>query len=150
MDIFDIFSLWREIGHLAAFTGLGLAGLAGCAAALWWGAEFPLIRHAAVLAIGAIVGGYVLGIYCYSTGRADCQAEREAEKKAAAAAVIKRDDSAAQITAATFDPIAAILAKDETGRQLQVDKNAKAFSAGNCRIGPDALRLRGDVKSKSR
>lgn len=149
ISLSEIYAAWRGVAHVAEWTGLSVAGLVGCGAALYFAWQVSFVRHAAIAMIALIIAGYggvMAGNHVgRSDARAECEAQKRADKERMDKAASARDSSIATITAKTFDPINDLLAKQDAARQIEIT-NAKP--TGDCRIGASALRMRQPAQPK--
>lgn len=169
MDIFSLsqlFALWREVAHIGVLTGLSLTALAGCAVALYLGWKIAIVRHLAILVIGAVVAGYGMGLYMHQVGRNEVLAQW-ADAKVAAALERKRLDAAIEMKIrgeylaenATLARLAgdrqqqiADLERERDAHKNRADGYEHAMvnmaSGNTCELSPDAFRLRNRPKRK--
>lgn len=140
--MFELLEGYRHVAHLAEWSGMSLGALAACGAGIYFGLSNPkLLRLAIPAAIGVACayGGLMHGA---KVTRADDQAEWAAERKAAAAARVTFDASTKTAIAATYDPIAALLQRNDAARQTQVNHDWNSKTARICPLGDAPLRLR--------
>lgn len=142
--MFDLFDAWREIAHIAEFTGLSVGLLAGLAALAWFD---PLIRGLAVRLAIVVAIGYTALMFGIHLGSTDKQAQWDQADKEAAAARVTRDKAVDMALDAKYQPQILALTKQSADLQRQVDayeNNALAHKLGDasCQLGAAALRLR--------
>ena len=136
-----ILQAWREIAHIAEWTGLSI----GTLVALGFLAYLdPDLRKLAIR--GALLAGaaYCLGIFAYHVGSADKQAEWNAANVQAAQNARSRDAAADKATEAVYGPI--IAARDQMIAELNSkvrDYETKlSHGSDKCPLGTEPLRLR--------
>jgi hypothetical protein len=125
-DIGTALSAWREVGHLAEYTGLSIGMLAGCVALFLY---VPVVRKLAVIgAIAAVALGLGL-VHGESIGHRDGKAEVQAQWDDARAAAIKadeeRDAMAEQNLEAKYGPEQAALGKRLADSEARADEYAR-------------------------
>lgn len=143
--MFELFHAWREVGHLAEYTGLSAGVLAGCAAIFFYVPGVRLFAAAGAIATVGLGLGLVHG---ESVGHRDGAAEVQSQWDEARAAAIKageeRDVMAEQSLEAKYQPRLAELAKAAADSKARADeyehKLAKGAPRGPaCELG-DAAR----------
>lgn len=144
--MFEALSAWREVGHLAEYTGLSVGALAGCAALFLY---VPGVRlFVAAAAIAVVAGGLGL-VHGESVGHRDGTAEVQAQWDEARAQAIKAGEERDQLTEQNleqkYQPQLAELAKaaadskaraDDYERKITTGKGNKAVAA--CELGDAA------------
>lgn len=150
--MFEIFESWRSVLHLAEWTGLSLSALAGCAAALYFGWQIPLVRRLVLLAAFGTVMLWAGLIHGGSVERRDVMAEWNDAKVKAARQAKARDAEIEMAVHQTYLPEIADLHRQAADRQHQVEDYERKMLAmangGSCRLGPDAFRLRSQPGKK--
>lgn len=134
--MFEVLARLHELKAFAEATGLGLGGLALCAAVIVWVPVFRQIAIAAAITVGC---SYASSVYFAHVEGAAVRADWAAADARAKAAAAARDVTIDKILAGEFS------ADDNNQVDADAAKILAALSAaagGACRLGSDALRLR--------
>ena len=133
------FQAWREIAHIAAFTGLSVGVLVGLGFLAYLD---PTLRKAAIRLAILVLLGYVILMYGMHLGSADKQAEWTAANIQAAKDAKARDSDADKAAEHKYGPL--IAARDSMIASLKdkVDQYEKGNTGKRCPLGSRALFLR--------
>ena len=140
---------FRELWHLAAYTGLSLGAIALLVLVAIY---VPFFRVLAIALALAVAAGYCSGIYMHKIGRNEVTAEWDAANARAAEDAKDRDKQAAAEIESKYGPV--IASQDETIADLQNRIEAyergltKGGTSGNCTLGAGALRLCGSRQAR--
>ena len=124
--MFELFAAYRNVLHIAEWTGLSAGALAACAAAAYFGFAIPAVRRAAIagaVAVGAGYLGLMHGVRRHPRRRREAMGGREGEDGSCR---YVRDADATTDTAKTFDPVVVVLQQQEAARQQKVTNVSSA------------------------
>lgn len=96
----SIFDAWREIAHIAAWTGLSVGTLVGIAAVIYFE---PPARHLAFAAAAIVIAIYGATIYGNHIGSVDMKAQWNAANAKATAQSVARDQQAPAVADADIE-----------------------------------------------
>lgn len=136
-EILDaITQAYREVAHLAEWTGLSIGIIVGLGALVYFD---PALRKIAIRIAVGVICAYLLTMYAYHIGIADKKAEWDRANARAAAEIKQRDDNAAVQGATDAADIAANLQAGKKLDQEQVDALRKLDASCHPIVG-DQLR----------
>lgn len=127
-----LWTVFREIAELSAWTGLSVLTIVGCVAVILY---VPAFRQLAIFGVVAILAAYSGSMLGEINGRGYVQAKWDAANARAEEAREKRDREISSVAAKSADALLAVLARENNELQRQVDDYAKQKHDAGCKLG---------------